>query len=175
MCEKDASSTSSTSLSTNILDRYEEQSEAYKSEDVKRPNKDTTKTLRTYVQLVYKDVKFFAERGKAYEQPDFVQGMSNDSRARKSQTLKIAETLIENLGKMYISYMIWTFRHYLMQSTFVIVITSLLHCTGFSHFDIKERVMFWKQYRNTIKSQIQSFRCHDMHRLKTRFIKGTYN
>ena len=106
MCEKDASSTSSNSLSTNILDKYEEQSDAYKSEDVKRPNRDTTKTLRTYVQLVYKDVKFFAERGKAYEQPDFVLGISNDSRAQKSQTLKIAETLIENLGKMYISVMI---------------------------------------------------------------------
>ncbi len=94
-------------VSAETLEKEVLQRELYESHEVEAPNADTVSTMKRYLRRVYKDVKFFADTDKDYDEPNFVTPSTTDDNGNevKSQTVQIVNYLLENLG-MYFSMVI---------------------------------------------------------------------
>ena len=98
-------------VSAETLEKEVLQREMYESLEVEAPNADTVSTMKRYLRTVYKDVKFFADIDKDYDEPNFVTPSKTDENGNevKSQTVQIVNYLLENLG-MYCSLTIYVLR-----------------------------------------------------------------
>lgn len=92
---------SSEAVSAETLEKEEVQRDLYETLEVEMPNVDTVSTMKRYLKEVYRDVKFFSDTDKDYDEPNFVTPSKTDDNGNevKSQTVQIVEFLLQKLGE----------------------------------------------------------------------------
>ena len=129
--ERDSQSTATSSISSVTLDKLDEQAEYYRSHLDKAPSEDTIRTIGVYMKNIFKDVKFLVDKGKDFDEPDFVSGHidglnEREGRPQKKQTVKIVEKLLGELGRVYM--------HIYISVQFLFTLLKKLITTIIDHF-----------------------------------------
>lgn len=97
-------------IDDSMLSTMEElaiQEELYASDEKEPIDIDTWNTMKRYLKRVYRQVKFFSDPKKMFDEPNFVQPMIRDgSGETEIQSVSVCNWILKQLGENYLIFIL---------------------------------------------------------------------